>query len=133
MMFRRTDVHTCHSYWVAVIFKRTLDFSIWFAFMFILFLPSLWTNLFFLCCANYENNFVCKNIAIFIIMQKGRKLIWYQAAKLYNSLLIENIFEIILFYIGAVILREKTVADKLMNIPNDHTQNYPLCRLQFLV
>ena len=39
-----------------------------------------------------------KNIAIFIIMQKGRKLIWYQAAKLYISLLIENIFEIILFY-----------------------------------
>ena len=31
------------------------------------------------------------------------------------------------------ILREKTMADKLIYIPNDDTQNYPLCRLQFVV
>ena len=28
------------------------------------------------------------------------------------------------------ILRDKTMADKLIYIPNDDTQNYPFCRLQ---
>ena len=27
----------------------------------------------------------------------------------------------------------RTMADKLMNIPNDDTQNYPFCRLQSFV
>ena len=30
-------------------------------------------------------------------------------------------------------LRDKTMDDKLEYIPNDYTQNYPLCRLQFVV
>ena len=29
--------------------------------------------------------------------------------------------------------RDKTMADKLMYIPNDDIQNYPSCRLQFVV
>ena len=31
------------------------------------------------------------------------------------------------------ILRDKTMADKSMYIPNHETQNYPVCRLQLLV
>ena len=31
------------------------------------------------------------------------------------------------------ILRDKTVAEKLMYIPNDDTQNYLFCRLQIVV
>ena len=31
------------------------------------------------------------------------------------------------------IKRYKTMADKLMNIPNDGTQNYPFCRLPLVV
>ena len=31
------------------------------------------------------------------------------------------------------IRRNKTMADKLMYIANDATQNYPFCRLQFVV
>ena len=30
-------------------------------------------------------------------------------------------------------LRDKTMADKLMYIPNDDTNNYPFCRLKLLV
>ena len=30
-------------------------------------------------------------------------------------------------------LRDKTIADKLMYIPNADTQNYPCCRLQLVV
>ena len=33
----------------------------------------------------------------------------------------------------AWIQRDKTMADKLMYIPNYNTQNYPLCRLQFVI
>ena len=33
----------------------------------------------------------------------------------------------------SVIYRNKTVADKLMFIPNDDIQNYPFCRLQLVV
>ena len=29
--------------------------------------------------------------------------------------------------------RDKTMADKLMYIPNDDKQNYPFCRLQLVV
>ena len=31
------------------------------------------------------------------------------------------------------ISKDKTMADKLMYIPNDDTQNYPFCRLKFVV
>ena len=32
-----------------------------------------------------------------------------------------------------VILRDKTMADKLLYTPNDDTQKYPFCRLQLVV
>ena len=28
---------------------------------------------------------------------------------------------------------DETLADKMMYIPNDHTQNYPLCKLQLVI
>ena len=31
------------------------------------------------------------------------------------------------------VLRDKTMADKLMYIPNDDTNNYPFCRLKLVV
>ena len=31
------------------------------------------------------------------------------------------------------ILRDKTMSNKLIYIPNDNTQNYPFCRLQLVV
>ena len=31
------------------------------------------------------------------------------------------------------VLRDKTMADKFMYIINDNTQNYPFCRLHFVV
>ena len=34
-------------------------------------------------------------------------------------------------YVG--IITDKTMADKLMYIPSDDTQNYPFCRLQLVV
>ena len=44
--------------------------------------------------------------------------------------MIKSILEPIKLYMGAVlprILVDKTMADKLMYIPNDGAQNYPFC------
>ena len=37
------------------------------------------------------------------------------------------------FQLSSGIKRDKTIADKLMYIPNDDTLNYPFCRLQSVV
>ena len=42
-------------------------------------------------------------------------------------------FILVLFTIKTGILRDKTIADKLMYIPSNDTQNYPFCRLQLVV
>ena len=36
-------------------------------------------------------------------------------------------------YCDAVIQRDKTMADKLIYIPNDAIQNYPFCKLKLVV
>ena len=43
-----------------------------------------------------------------------------------------NISFIVLSLKITVLPKDKTMADKLVYIPNDYTQNYPFCRLQLM-
>ena len=43
-----------------------------------------------------------------------------------------QIFSIIKYTEISGIYRDKTLADKLVNILNDNTQNYPFCRSQLI-
>ena len=66
---------------------------------------------------------ISENVVLIFLGKLNRK----------NMLQNQQFYQLIMYQGQSGILMDKTMADKLMYIPNDYTQNYPFCRLQVVV